>query len=1383
MNISSYKNDLLSLVHQDLYGVIDDVIDKKQVIKELKDYLNNSKNVFEDLRILLSSRNNEDYLAYNSYIEELLKDTSDDNKIELIAHYKNYEDIIKDWKVLTKVWETFDDSQKIDYLISQKSFSELDIYLINQSLKGNNYSFLNEIINQEKIFNNVPNNSLELTYSINLLNIIDLNDYNFCKRLTKRTFTTLLSKKSKSFFYFKNIYLNNKKILDLIERNSLVFDTKDNKQIYDFVKKDPILIGKLNIKYLNLFNIMEIIEFLDDKKIDSDSYSSLIQQLYKYEPEKANEYFNIDSLSKCSKHSIEVSPFESLDEGLRNKIFDNYNLFNKFIDTIVIETINNYFEESDILNILRNDSFINEASSYSLELLLNKLDFKSSFNMLQRKCILDRINNLNVKISEEDSMFIKGYLDSPLLVSKSDHIMLYEMLTKINKEEFIYYINLPYILNKLNNTEIINLSIYHDLKINQLLDLNNIFENLLTTDIVYFINASWEKDIDLSIFLNDKICKKIFNLDDKQYKKINFEEVNYLFETIRMKTLLSKQNSKITVLTYKSVLASYLVLGLDRTINLVVNGDINISLDDVKKRQKKIIDEKILLFKENNSTIFQNMSKKIINNLNGLGQYADIYEFTNLVRKNTYLDNILYLMLNNNYDNFNNIINTFYSYKQYSLYDKFESRKDIYDYTNDFIDLFIKNKEKEYNKDFEAVVFENFKVKEKILYSERTKKGKEFLKKLKLKIFVRALTDNNKDIYIKFFDKGFDIHHIKEKYLKYLGNENIEFEPFLEHVLIPLVNNRFDEENCLNKLNISKPDKLEIYNNYLKDLENVTKLNSEIDYLKEFFDSKKILSIMNYICYGTDIDFKIKVKTRRKIEDLYSIAKQINNEIYIDKSVLKYIYNYDIDIYNLDELIEYKKYQEILEDLITKTYNYVNRHILSSVIKVTYANDYLKEIDNASYVFPITNKYYEPKKRVFSMKDIEKIFNGFEIDTSKKTNEELIEFLLQDNNIIMIADGYYNGVVDNLGTIITNWDKIRKYFKGINIKDISIIDASKILALINYDTDLFSRSINKDILMNICDDGYYEVLETNERIKMISNLYKETFKQVRSSVPYINYVDEDYEVKVIDKYSQEILTNIKGSLYNIGMVGNDFLHYSILNKNGFQVGIYKNNILVAKLLGVRNGNVICLNEIEGVKDNKYYDLLRRFADLLIKETQECSEPIEYVTIVNNYIYNSQSGIEIDNTICQFIDNPINTSYGDYETFKEYKYLIDNDDNLYTSYNKNVSTLLASSNIVDINNIKSYDTDAKYMRNRNSVVKLSNNIGEDYLNKINTIISLYKEINPKEKIEDIKLSDIETIYLGDDFVFFIKNNGDIQKYSLLYDSRAIKEINLILESIK
>ena len=1387
MNISDFKNILESIVHSTLYVSNTMSDEQKKNLKEIKAFLKKSDNFIDDLRTLLQTRNSENYFAYDKYINDFLVNSELKIKLEILNNQDKYDDVIKNPKIFINIWESLKIDEKIDYLKQKKKYTSIDLLLINTEITdtGNfkDNIILSEILNNNDIRKKIDPFTIELHYSYNILAMINLIDFEMCNILTKNSYTMLLLKKCKNFTEFYNLYESNPKIYNLIANNSLIFDNNDNEEIYKFILENPNFIGKFNNKYMDLFSIVEITKMSKLKTLDNDAFSAILQKLYKYDEKNADDYFKVENLKKCSRHSIIVYPFNNLNNDLQTTIFKNYNLFNRFLDTVMIEAINNCFKEEDIVNILRNDVFVNDMSSYAIELLINKLSFKAAFNMLQRKIIFDKLNNLNVKIDIKDSIFIKGFLDSPILVYKSEHSMLYEMLNILAKDDVIYYIQLPYIMNKLSNYELINLVLNKEIDLEAFINNKELRKKLNLTDIIQLIDKSFEKNINLNIFNNKELAKGLFNLSDEQFAKINFDEVNYLFETVRTKSILSKQESKVTVLSYKSVLTSYLILGLEETIRIVSDGDKDITLDEIKNLQEEIVNEKLLMFKENNSSVFQNMAKKMIKNLQEIEPTDDLNIFAQRIRENTYLDNLIYLMLDNNFDSYNNIINTLYGYVHYFDYDEYASKKDIYEYAKSFITLYLENKALEYNNDFEKIILRNFKVKENVIYNKRKEIGKSFIDKLKMKLFVRALTDPNKDSYINYFRDNYPINELKKKYICYVANEDVDFESILEHVLTPIINDRFDKENCLNKLGIHKPKDTDEYIKYLNDLKSITYLNSKIDKYKETYSDEEVIMLMNYVCYGNKIPFQLKKRKLKELNKLGNIIEELNGEIYIDKSALKFIYKDNMDIYNIDEIIEYNNYLEILDEIISKTKSYINRNMDNEKIKKYFAHDYFKAINTDDCIFPINNNYYEPKKRVFSLRDLETIFNGYDLSNYKKVNSKLRHFLFEKKNLIMVADGYYEGIVDNLGIIISKWDKIEEYIKEFNkdLDSLTLIGIENVLAVINFEDNVLGRTIDKDVIKSICEDGYYEVNDLNKRINMLVDLFEYSFKKVTSTIPYLCYKDDIYKVEILDNYNQDKLRALGDSLYKVGAIGNDFLHYSILNKNGLQIGIYKENTLVSKLFGVRNGNTIYLNSLEGIGDSNYNELLRLFANELISITRDDLEPIEFVTIVNNKVYSSRNGLKLDKTICPVINDPINKIYYDFEEFTEYKNLL-NPDDIYTNYKDNISTLLASSLVVDKNNFKYYDVEDKYYRRRNSAVKLSNNVNEEYLKKIDIILYLCKVEDNSLNIDNICLSDMDTIYLGDDYVIFVTEKKNIIQFVLPYDERALKEVSMIVEEI-
>ena len=1382
MKLTDYKFILEEIVHKTLYECSIISNEDNKLIEEINNYLVNSDSFIDDLRIIIGSRTSENYFAYNKYISMFLSNASLDIKLDILNNNDTYEDIMNNDELYISLWDSIHIDDKINYLNNKKRLSDIDYKLINYSLADNGKfkvnKVLDEIIKNDKLQNKIIDHSIKLSYSYSLLSSVNVTDYKLCKLFTKESYTKLLLKKYRKFDDFNNLINNDKKIYRLIANNSLIFDSSDNEKIYKYLLKNHNYIGKFDLKYIDLFSIMEIANISEDDTLGDHAFSTVLQALYKFNKDKAEMLFSLDNLKKCAKHSIMVNPFNDISDELKKGILEDYSLFNRFVDTIMIETINDNYTEDDILGFLRDDDFINDMSSYAIELLLNSISFKAAFNMIQRQVIFNKINNLNVKVQEKDSIFFKGFLDSPILLHKSEHSMIFDMLSMLNKEDILYYIMLPYVNKCISNGEIVNLINKHDLNILDIIDSDELVSRLNTTDIISIIDNSFEKNPDLSIFKDKKLSQLIFGIDDNTWEKINIDEVNYLYENIRMKSLLSKRESIPTILSYKAVMASYLVFGLEETLNIVNNGNSSITLEDIRNLQSEIVNERMLLFRKKNSSIFENINKKITSNLEKIGYIDSVNDLSIQVKKNTFLDSLIYLMLESEYDSYNGIIDKLFNYTRTHKANEYKAKQDIYNYCKDFVSHYLNNKQEEYNRDFEKVILKNFTPKDHVLYNKRKEIGREFLDKLKFKIFVNTLTDNNKEEYRVYYCEKCNVEDILNSYKKYLTKQEVQFDEILKHVLIPTMNERFDKENCLNKLGICKPDGTNRYLEYLDDLKDVTYINKRLNTYKNKYDNEQIVKIMECICYNSEIPFELTNNKKKELKYLNSLIRRLHGDIEINTDGNTFDYHDDMDLYNINEIMEYVKYLDILDNIINRTKKFINKYMDDEKVKNYHSHEYYKAVDNYNFVFPINNRYYELKKHVLSLEDMEVIFNGFDLSNSSYDYDSLYDFLINKKNLIMVIDGYYSGIVDSLGIIISKWDDLAKTIG----KNKSLITLYNTLESLDNDYYIVIKSLDHKIIEDIYKDSYYEIKDANKRIDALATLFIEGHKRITSSIPYLCYRNEQYRIETLDNYNQDTYRTIDNSLYRIGSVGNDLLHYSILDKNGVQIAIYENEQLTNKLIGVRNGNTLYLNALEGKINLDHHSLLHLFAKEIISLTENNKEKISFVTIVNNDNYTSRSGTIIDSTICSNINNPIDTSSIDFIEFSKNSNLL-NLNNLHTNYNDNITTLLAADKVIDKNNFKFYTPTDSYKRIRNNIIKLSNNMGEDYLAKINSILHLYKLVNPNANISDINICNMDTIYLGDDFVLFIDDKGNVLEYVLPYDERAKEEVNNIKDSLE
>ncbi len=1389
MNKEDVKNKLTSLVDFIIYKSNDYGEEENNDRNSIITYLKDSKNLLDDVKALITARNSENYIYFNKVLIDVLINIGKDKKLNILYNSDIYINVFKEKIILLRLWQTLTKKEKIKYINDKNKCNDIDYYLFNESVKDKsnfkeNY-ILKEILENKSVRDKIPDFSLDVPYSPSALNNIDLSDYETCCKFTKKAYTNLLIKSCSVLTDFIDLYNTNNKIIYLIERNSIIFKNTENKEVVQYLKNNIDMIAKFNNKYLAFFDAKEIEDIFKTKNLTNETFSAILEKMYKLYPDRATSLITEANLKKCVKHSLDIYPFEKIDIKERENIFNNYNLFNRFIDTIMIEAICNNYEEEEILNFLRNPVFIKDQSSYAIELLLNKLSFKSTFNMLQSKDILDSITSLNVNIDNKDKIFVKGFLDSPSLIDKIDHSMLYEMLSFLDKEDVLYYIVTPFIANHMISSEIVEIATLKGISLDELLSSDVLKEILSKDDLVTYIDKTWLEKVDLTIFNNKDLVNILFDLPYEEIEKIDFNEVNYLFETIKMKSLLSKQISRCTVITYKAVLASYLTFGLEKTIQMVSNGNKDINLKDVLGIKNIVIDEKLLMFKEENSIIIQNLHIKIDTNLRKIKSTENINSFAKAIKKNTYLDNIIYLMLENCFYSYNVIIETFYDYVKYYSIDTYSAKKELYNFCKKFVNTFISNKCVEFNNEFYAKMLRNFKLKENIVYNKRRQFAKDFIEKQKNKIFVRTLTDSNPKDYLFAFIDDFSLDDLRQRYIEYLNVDSVNINDIISNILIPWVEERFDSVNCLNKLGIVKPKYYDLYFEHTKNQDIINSINKELQKLKDSHDKNEIIKIMEATSYNKPLGVKVTAKEKKIIKKINEGINSVVGEIYINKEEQKFIYGNRLDIYNTDDIVEYDNYLKIINEIITKTKSFIKKNMNTQRIELHYREDYLRKVSAENLDYPLTSKYYELKTRVLSLKDMEKIFNGYKINDYKKSSPELEDFLFNSQNLIMVAEGYYDGIVDNLGLIINNYQKIcEEYKKLYPDQDINLINAEKVVKIINYNLNIISKSIEPDIIDSIFDDDYYIDADIQTRLRNLEYIYMEGFKKIKSTIPYISVKENEYEAEIIDNYNQEIYRSQINTNYRLGARGNDFLHYAILNKNGAKVIIKKNGIIIGRLLGVRNGNAVYFNKIEGEFDDYYEEILHKLASELIMVTKDTNEPIEFVTILINKLLKRSYGLKIDSTVCPIIDNPISKDYLDYLEFKKSKYLNTiNNDGFYNNYKEKVSTILACSVVVDKNNFKYYDAEAKYLRNRNNVLKLSNNLEDYYINKINTIISLCNKEGTSDFLGDIKLSTVDTIYLGDDFVIFITNNKQLIKYILPYDSRAINEVNLIVESLK
>ena len=255
-----------------------------------------------------------------------------------------------------------------------------------------------------------------------------------------------------------------------------------------------------------------------------------------------------------------------------NNIEHSYDALKKYNNEDIVEFINKNLNEDEKIEMLRNKFFIKQMPSNLLTLMLNNMNFISVFNMLQNKNIFDKTNNLNIKLTPKDTIFINEYLSNENIINKVNHNMLKNMLINVSKVNIISYLSKWYIRNKLTNDDIISIAITKKIS---LVDDIYFIESLSKNEIIKYIEGFFQKNgINYDLLENNYVKKQIFN-----YSYINFEEVIYLYDLLSTKSNHNFKEPHHSLLSFKAVVALYEILGLEKGVRLL--NDNNYGLDDI----------------------------------------------------------------------------------------------------------------------------------------------------------------------------------------------------------------------------------------------------------------------------------------------------------------------------------------------------------------------------------------------------------------------------------------------------------------------------------------------------------------------------------------------------------------------------------------------------------------------------------------------------------------------------------------------------------------------------------------------------------------------------------------------------------------------------------
>ena len=534
-----------------------------------------------------------------------------------------------------------------------------------------------------------------------------------------------------------------------------------------------------------------------------------------------------------------------------------------------------------------------------------------------------------------------------------------------------------------------------------------------------------------------------------------------------------------------------------------------------------------------------------------------------------------------------------------------------------------------------------------------------------------------------------------------------------------------------------------------------------------------------------------------------------------DDNLKKYIcYGISFDDYEIEIFDNYAKCEKIFND--------IKKEIMLK-IKTIEINEELEESILDNIIIPFKDEYYAINSdkilENFTFLDLKSICNigkSYNYNTNSFTTNDsyniIYNFLVNKGLIwllIFINQSEFHNLKENIQ--ICDISKIIN-----NMKNIIILSKEFNLDLNNYEELFLTYKISKyadnesllilgkEIIEKLYKCKKHTTLSSKRIIQIAKEMVYQMVQKNKSTVPYITGKTMNYNYSLYDSQDETIL--ISGintdSCFKIDGNDNDFMHYCVLNKNGFVLKINDSyNNFVAKASGFRNGNCIFINQLRTIYDesggsykgeyeNEKKDIIDTFKKAcedfvtISQNNLEEENKIDFVFVTQSYIlddYKSNVTDEISNYIGDF---PMNTTSNDWkEFFDKTKNLQGTKNGFITDYGNYPLICMASSKkiedikVVDINK---KDNPALYKRKRNKIV-VTNQIDIDVYQKINKISAINSYYN-KTTFTLINIPKNSIVFTGDNW-YIIYNNCKITNYCILdFDENALIEFKTTLEII-
>lgn len=322
-------------------------------------------------------------------------------------------------------------------------------------------------------------------------------------------------------------------------------------------------------------------------------------------------------------------------------------------------------------------------------------------------------------------------------------------------------------------------------------------------------------------------------------------------------------------------------------------------------------------------------------------------------------------------------------------------------------------------------------------------------------------------------------------------------------------------------------------------------------------------------------------------------------------------------------------------------------------------------------------------------------------------------------------------------------------------------------------------------------EGLFKFIGCNNRnVDETLLLHDQMLTRVSSTIPRITGKKDEYSYEILRLDDMEALTVGNKTDCCFTVLGNGYscLKHSLTSSNGRILVVKKGNEILAHSWIWRNGNLLCLDNIEiskKINSVDFLDIYLQVADELIKTSYQ-SEGIEHciknITIGFTNFDKQIKGIEQYPCLiaknCNLEDKDFGSRLGSNRQFVDV--LPQPIEEVEYSDSKDVQYLIKGNGIFNLE--QSYFV---YQDERKDIMYYSEDkhYDEDYIKVMNEKVNALRYIkaekdNTLDSYKAIDIEDLKEAYCNDDWYVINSANGDIETFNNSSDERSNNEINSI-----